>query len=95
MSQTHRDADVKKSKHPTKVHPGYNGKDSDLSGQLSKTLVGHSRHAGVSREADEKMIASQRDSSPSLNKALPPNAEALEAPQQAGKLPEPTGDDQQ
>ena len=71
MSQSNRNSQIAASKHPTKVHPGYNGTDSDLSGQLPKVLVGHSRHAGTSLEKSEHMIKSERDSSPALNKALP------------------------
>ena len=71
MSQSKREADVKNSKHPTKVHPGYNGTNDDLSGQLPKVLVGHSRHAGTSLEKSEHMIKSERDSSPAVNKAIP------------------------
>jgi len=62
--------------------------EKDLSGQLSQVKVGHPRHAGTSRPETEKMIASERDSSPALNEALPPNNEALAAPKRAGKLAE-------
>jgi hypothetical protein len=48
-----------------------NGEEQDLSGQLPQILVGHPRHAGASHEEAEKLIASQRDSSPALNKAIP------------------------
>lgn len=62
-------------------HVGYNGTDSDLSGRLSVVSLGHSRHAGASRPADEKMVnvGSAEGSSAGLNRALPPNMEALEA----------------
>ena len=52
-------------------HVGYNGTDSDLSGRLSTVSLGHSRHAGASRPADEKMVnvGSAEGSSAGLNRA--------------------------
>ena len=94
MSQEHRAEQIAASKHPKKHHDGATitknaaGEETDNSGQLSKVLVSHPRHAGTSIEGAEKMIASQRDSSPALNAALPPNNEALDAPTQAGKVSE-------
>lgn len=70
MSQSNRNSQIAASKHPTKVHPGYNGTDSDLSGQLPKVLVGHSRHAGTSLEKSEHMIKSDRTGA-ALSQALP------------------------
>jgi hypothetical protein len=71
MSQNHREADVKASKHPTKVHPGYNitkdeNGEKDLSGQLQKVNV-TTKHAN----GPEKMIKSERDHSPAMDAAIP------------------------
>jgi len=71
MSQEKREQQIAASKHPTKVHPGYNivkdeNGEKDLSGQLQKVNV-TTKHAN----GPERMIKSERDHSPAMDAAIP------------------------